>query len=168
MSTFSERDFRAAMGQFCTGVVIVTGMCGEEPAGFTAQSFVSLSLNPPLIAICPAKSSTSWPRVRGSGHFGVNVLGADQKPLCGAFARSGGDKFGNLIWTPGLSGSPVIEGVLGFVDCELETEHEAGDHTIVIGRVLDLKTFATDRPPLLFFRGLYGAFGDLPPVHGED
>jgi 3-hydroxy-9,10-secoandrosta-1,3,5(10)-triene-9,17-dione monooxygenase reductase component len=81
------------------------------------------------------------------------------------FARSGGDKFASLRWTPGSSGAPILEGVLSFIDCRLESEHDAGDHTIAIGRVLDLRVFAGDQPPLLFFRGLYGAFGDLPPVH---
>ncbi|MGQ0700472.1 MAG: flavin reductase family protein [Panacagrimonas sp.] len=161
MSGFSERDFRNAMGQFCTGVVVVTGISEGQPVGFSAQSFVSVSLAPPLIAICPARSSTTWPKLRASGRFGVNILGADQQPVCGTFARSGGDKFGQLGWVPGASGSPVIEGVIGFVDCELEAEHEAGDHTLAIGRVLDLRVFSAERAPLLFFRGIYGAFDEL-------
>jgi 3-hydroxy-9,10-secoandrosta-1,3,5(10)-triene-9,17-dione monooxygenase reductase component len=168
MSTFSEAEFRQAMGQFCTGVVVVTGLSNGEPVGFTAQSFVSLSLDPPLVGICPARSSQSWPRVRESGHFGINILSADQKPLCGTFARSGSDKFGGLGWKPSASGAPIIDGVLSFVDCRLEAEHDAGDHTFVVGRVLALQAFAnpSERPPLLFYRGLYGSFGLLPP-HAE-
>lgn len=162
MSRFTDRDFRNAMGQFCTGVVVVTGLCEGRPAGFSAQSFVSVSLAPPLVAICPAKTSTSWPGLRASRRFGINILGADQIAVCATFARSGGDKFERLAWSPATSGVPVLDGVIGFVDCELEAEHEAGDHTVVIARVLDLRVHSTERPPLLFFRGAYGAFGGLP------
>lgn len=161
MSTFTEREFRTAMGQFCTGVVVVTGMHQGEPLGFSAQSFISLSLDPPLVAICPSRNSTSWPRLRAAGHFGLNVLGADQKDVCSSFARSGGDKFAERSWMPGRTGAPMLEGVLSFIDCQLEAEHEAGDHTIAIGRVIDLRLIDAERAPLLFFRGLYGAFDQL-------
>lgn len=161
MSTFTEREFRSAMGQFCSGVVIVTGVHDGAPVGFSAQSFVSLSLQPPLIGICPARTSSSWPRLRSSGSFGINVLGVDQNELCASFARSGGDKFAGRKWSRGLSGSPILEGALSFIDCQLEAEHEAGDHSIAIGRVLDLRILDTERLPLLFFRGLYGAFDVL-------
>lgn len=160
-STFTEREFRNAMGQFCSGVVVVTGLHEGVPAGFSVQSFVSLSLDPPLIAVCPAKGGSSWPKVRSSGSFGINVLAADQKDLCGCFARSGGDKFAGRSWSRGISGSPILDGALSFIDCRLETEHEAGDHTIAVGRVIDLRVFDTTRLPLLFFRGLYGAFDVL-------
>lgn len=161
MSTFTDREFRTAMGQFCTGVVVVTGQHEGAPVGFSAQSFVSLSLDPPLIAICPARSSRSWPLLRASGYFGLNVLGADQKEICGSFARSGGDKFIGLRWTPAQTGAPMLDDVLSFIDCRLEAEHEAGDHTIAIGRVVGLYLLDTNRAPLLFFRGLYGAFDQL-------
>lgn len=163
MNAFSEGEFRQAMGQFCTGVVIVTGVTDGEPVGFTAQSFVSLSLEPPLVGISPARSSQSWPRVRASGHFGINILGADQKALCGSFARSGTDKFSGLGWKASPAGSPILDGVLSFIDCKLEAEHDAGDHTIVIGRVVGLKTFPSEKAPLLFYRSQYGSFGILPP-----
>lgn len=161
MSTFTEREFRHAMGQFCTGVVVVTGMSQGVPLGFSAQSFTSVSLDPPLVAICPSRRSNSWPRLRAAGHFGINVLGADQKEVCSRFARSGCDKFADRIWTPGRSGAPMLEGVLSFIDCQLEAEHAAGDHTIAIGRVIDLRLLDPERAPLLFFRGLYGAFDEL-------
>lgn len=161
MSHFTERDFRNAMGQFCTGVVVVTGIANGEPLGFSAQSFVSLSLDPPLIGVAPALTSTTWPRLRGSGRFGINILGADQRAICASFARSGGDKFSGLRWTGGAHGAPLIEGVIGFVECTLEAEHATGDHTLVVGRVLDLRVLDTVRLPLLFFRGRYGSFGDL-------
>lgn len=158
MTAIDPATFRATMGQFCTGVVIATGAVDERPAGFAAQSFVSLSLDPPLVALCPAKTSTSWPRIRESGRFCVNMLGADQQAVCAAFARSGGDKFAEIAWRAGVTGSPVLEGVIAYVDCELEAEHDAGDHTIAVGRVVDLATIDDSRGPLLFFRGAYGDF----------
>lgn len=158
---FSQRDFRTAMGQFCTGVVIVTGLGGDSaPCGFSAQSFVSVSLDPPLVAVCPANSSQSWPRIRAGGHFGINILAADQQALCARFARSGGNKFADLGWSPSARGMPMLDRVLGFIECRLEHEFPAGDHCLALGRVLELQVRATDRPPLLFFRGAYGAFGD--------
>lgn len=164
MSAFAPAEFRAAMGRFCSGVVIVTGLQDEQPVGFTAQSFVSLSLEPPLVAVCPAKSGVSWPRIRDGGHFGINVLSTAQRELCSRFARSGGTRFAGVDWEPGLTGSPRLPGVLGFVDCRLEAEHEAGDHTIAIGRVIDLRVGTDDHSPLLFYRGSYGGYRGLPAL----
>ena len=161
MTEFDDRAFRNAMGNFCTGVVIATGMADDVPAGFAAQSFVSLSLDPPLVALCPARSSTSWPKLRDSGSFCINVLAADQKPVCDAMAQSGGDKFAAFEWRTGTTGSPILAGVIGYIDCDLEAEHEAGDHTVAIGRVRDFDILAADKAPLLFFRGQYGLFGEL-------
>ncbi len=158
---FNDRAFRDAMSRFCTGVVVVTGMDGEQPVGFTAQSFTSLSLDPPLVSVSPAKSSSSWPRIRPAGRFCINILGADQRALSDAFARSGGDKFAGVRWAPGATGAPVLEGVLAHVDCLLEAEHDAGDHSIVVGRVQALAAEDLARSPLLFFRGSYGQFIDL-------
>jgi len=158
---FDTRALRDAMGQFCTGVVIATGCLDGEPAGFAAQSFVSLSLDPPLVALCPGKGSTSWPKIRDSGSFCINVLGADQKPICDVFARSGIDKFAAFAWKPGVTGSPVLEGVIACVECDLEAEHEAGDHTIAVGRIRAIEVMRSDAPPLLFFRGSYGRFGPI-------
>jgi len=113
------------------------------------------------VALCPGKHSSSWPKLRDSGSFCINILAADQKPVCDAMAVSGGDKFAGLSWRPGVTGSPVLDGVLGYVDCELEAEHDAGDHTIAIGRVRDFAIIDEAKGPLLFFRGGYGEFGGL-------
>lgn len=156
-----SREFRDTLSQFCTGVVIATGCLDGEPAGFAAQSFTALSLDPPLVALAPAKTSSSWPKLRASGHFCINVLGHDQKAVCDLFAQTGIDKFGALEWTPGVTGSPILEGVLAYVDCELVEEHEAGDHTIAVGRVKALEIHDEVRGPLLFFRGGYGNFLSL-------
>jgi 3-hydroxy-9,10-secoandrosta-1,3,5(10)-triene-9,17-dione monooxygenase reductase component len=158
MADFDDRAFRSAMGNFCTGVVIATGASDGAPAGFAAQSFVSLSLDPPLVALCPGKNSSSWPKMRESGNFCINILAADQKSVCDAMAQSGGDKFSQFEWSAGVTGSPILAGVLGYIDCELEVEHDAGDHTIAIGRVKDFQILADDKSPLLFFRAGYGRF----------
>lgn len=152
------RQFRDALGQFCTGVVIATGCVDGEPAGFAAQSFSSVSLDPPLVLLCPGKTSTSWPKLRESGSFCINILAADQKPVCDVFAQSGIDKFATLAWHPGATGSPVLDGVLGYVDCDLEAEYDAGDHTVVLGRVRDFSILDAQGSPLLFFRGAFGHF----------
>ena len=160
MAELDARRFRDTMGQFATGVVIATGTLDGQPAGFAAQSFTSLSLDPPLIALCPAKTSTSWPKLRDAGHFCINVLAHDQKAVCDVMAQSGIDKFAALDWHPGVTGSPILEGVLAYIDCDLEAEHDAGDHTIAVGRVRDLEISAPDKHPLLFFRGAYGNFDE--------
>ena len=157
MEDLDSQLFRSTLGQFCTGVVVALGCLDGEPVGFAAQSFVSLSLDPPLVGLCPAKTSTSWPKIRASGSFCINILAAHKQPVCDAFARSGGDKFAGLSWQPGSTGSPLLEGILAYVDCELEVEHDAGDHTIVVGRVKDLGVLASGEP-LLFYNGAYGSF----------
>lgn len=160
MAEIDPQKFRATMGQFCTGVVVVTGCLDGQLLGFAAQSFVSLSLDPPLVAVCPAKTSTSWPGIRDSGSFAINILAADQRPVCDAFAQSGGDKFAELEWRAGETGSPILEGILGWADCRLEAEHDAGDHTIAVGRVVRLGAQNTGRP-LLFHLGNYGSFSTI-------
>jgi flavin reductase (DIM6/NTAB) family NADH-FMN oxidoreductase RutF len=156
MTKFHDREFRDTLGQFCTGVVIVTGSSNGNLVGFAAQSFVSLSLKPPLVAVCPGKTSTSWPRIRDTGHFCINVLSKDQQNISNAFAQSG--KVADMIWRAGDTGAPILDGVLAYVDCALQSEHDAGDHTIAVGRVIDLRVLDHESAPLLFFRGGYGRF----------
>ena len=156
MSQFDVGDFRTTLGQFASGVVVATGCLDGEPAGFAAQSFTSLSLEPPLVALCPARSSRSWPKLRDSGSFCINILSESQRAICELFARTGIDKFAGLAWRPGITGSPVLAEALAFVDCELVEEHDAGDHSIAVGRVRDLGVLNADAGPLVFFRGAYG------------
>jgi flavin reductase (DIM6/NTAB) family NADH-FMN oxidoreductase RutF len=150
--------FRQVMGHFCTGITIVTAVDGDEPVGFTAQSFTSVSLDPPLVLLCPGKTSSSWPRIKASGSFCVNILADDQEALCRGFATAGVDKFKGVGWTPAAgTGSPVLGDVLAWADCHLVAEHDAGDHTIAVGRVVELGV-RDHVGPLLFFRGGYGSF----------
>lgn len=152
-------EFKLAMGCFATGVAVVTALDGETPVGFTCQSVVSLSLEPAFVALAPAKSSTSWPRIARAGSFCVNVLAEDQVELGRAFSRSGGDKFRGVSWSPSSTGTgaPVLDGALAWVDCHLELAHDAGDHEIVIGRVVTLglgpgATGSDGGGPLVYYR----------------
>jgi 3-hydroxy-9,10-secoandrosta-1,3,5(10)-triene-9,17-dione monooxygenase reductase component len=151
-----QGEFRTVLGHFASGVVIVTGGAERRPTGFTCQSFFSLSLDPPLVAFAPGKSSTSWPRVAEGSGFCVNVLAEDQEALARTFANSGADKFAGVGWSPAPSGVPRLHGALAWVDCAIETIHDAGDHHLVVARVVGLES-ATGRP-LLFYRGGFGGF----------
>lgn len=154
---FDAARFRQVVGHFCTGVVVVASVPGE-PAGFTVQSFTSVSLDPPLVAVCPARTSSSWPRIRSTGVFCANVLGEDQEAVARTFATRGADKFDGVAWsaTPG-TGSPALDGALAWIDCRIEAEHDGGDHLVVLARVVGLGVGHEGRP-LLFYRGGYGRF----------
>lgn len=145
---------RRTLGAFASGVVVVTAQGSDRPHGFTCQSFSSLSLDPPLVSFSPARSSSTWPRIREIGTFCVNVLAADHEHHSAGFARSGVDKFAGVDWRPAPSGAPVLHGVGAWVDCTLWAEYDGGDHTIVAARVHALGT-DPDRLPLLFYRGGY-------------
>lgn len=146
---------REVLGHFASGIVVITAVSRDGPAGFTCQSFSSLSLDPPLVSFSPARTSTTWPRLRLRGRFCVNVLAQGHEELSTAFARSGTDKFAGVGWTPAPSGAPLLDGVAAWVDCTLDTEYPGGDHTIVVARVGDLGADPS-RLPLLFHRGAYG------------
>src|SRR5205807_1245508 len=145
-----SQRFREVLGQYPTGVSIVTGLTPEgEPAGLALGTFSSVSLDPPLVAFMPSKTSTSWPRISSAGHFCINVPGEDQEDLCRIFASAGLDKFANLRWRPTGSGAPIIERSLAWVDCDLERVYEVGDHYLVIGYVRALQ-IETPALPLIF------------------
>jgi 3-hydroxy-9,10-secoandrosta-1,3,5(10)-triene-9,17-dione monooxygenase reductase component len=146
---------RDVLGHFASGITVVTADTAEGPIGFTCQSFSSLSLDPPLVAFAPARTSRTWPRLREIGRFCVNVLAEGQDDVSQQFARSGGDKFAGVPWTCSPHGSPVLDGVVAWIDGELWAEYDGGDHTIVVARVLDLGAHP-ERRPLLFHRGTYG------------
>ena len=155
-STFDEGRFREVLGHFVTGVTIVTAMEEGEPVGFTCQAFTSLSLDPPLVALAPGKSSTSWPRIAAAGAFCVNILADDQEALGRDFAVSGGDKFTGVGWHPGGNGAPVLEGALAWVECAFVRSYDAGDHELVVGRVQDMGV--SRGRPLVYYRGGFGRF----------
>ncbi len=153
---FDTARFREVLGHFATGVTIVTAMEGAEPVGFTCQAFTSLSLAPPLVALAPGKSSTSWPRIAAAGSFCVNILAEHQEALSRDFAVSGGDKFTGVGWRPAANGAPVLDGALAWVECAFELAHDAGDHELVVGRVLEMGV--NRGRPLVYYRGGFGRF----------
>jgi flavin reductase (DIM6/NTAB) family NADH-FMN oxidoreductase RutF len=151
--------YRTVLGHFVTGVTVITAIDPSDgaPAGLAANSFTSVSLDPPLVAFCAAYASSTWPRIQVAGKFCVNILGEAQEDLCRVMASKGGDKFAGVGWSPSRMGSPVLEGALAYIDCTIESEHPAGDHVIVVGRVHELGLEDEGRP-LAFFRGGYGRF----------
>jgi flavin reductase (DIM6/NTAB) family NADH-FMN oxidoreductase RutF len=156
MSGFDQARFREVLGHFATGITIVTATDEGEPVGFSCQSFAALSLEPPMVILAPAKSSTSWPRIARAGSFCVNILGEHQEAVCRAFAVSGGNKFDGVDWTPGVTGSPLIDGSLATVECTLGAIYEGGDHELVTGHVVDMEIGKGS--PLIFYRSGFGRF----------
>ena len=155
MHDVTPEQMRAAMGHFATGVTVVTGLDGDEPVGFACQSFASVSLNPPLVLFCADHRGRTWPLIRASGRFTVNVLGEEQVEMCNRFGSQRGRRFEGLDWTRSRWDTPSLPLTLMRVHAEVEDVHTAGDHDVVIGRVRELESPRTD-PPLLFFRGSFG------------
>ncbi|MGC9544093.1 flavin reductase family protein [Streptomyces sp. UG1] len=155
-----QAEFRRVLGNFATGVTIVTAPPSDSadgPAGFACQSFSSLSLDPPLVAFMVGRTSTTWPRIARAGVFCVNVLSAGQGELCRAFAVSGADKFTGVPYDAApASGSPRLAGTLAWIDCTIHAVHTGGDHLIVVGRVDALGASDRDEAaPLLFHKGRF-------------
>jgi 3-hydroxy-9,10-secoandrosta-1,3,5(10)-triene-9,17-dione monooxygenase reductase component len=149
-------SFRAALGHFCTGVTVVTAALDGEPVGFACQSFAAVSLEPPLVLFCPSRASRSWPVIERARRFGVNVLSHQQVKVSAAFGASRPDKFETAGWAPSPAGVPILDDALAWVEATVHAVHEAGDHYVVIGRVVALGG-GGDLPPLLFHRGRYTA-----------
>jgi flavin reductase (DIM6/NTAB) family NADH-FMN oxidoreductase RutF len=156
-AAFDSSRFRHVLGHFATGVAVITAAAPSGPVGMAVSSFTSVSLEPPLVAFLPDKSSTSWPKIRSAGAFCVNILSVGQEELCAQFARKGIDKFAGVAWRSAPSGAPILEGGMAWIDCELTQTFESGDHFIAIGRVLQLEA-AEYGVPLVFFQGGYGHF----------
>jgi 3-hydroxy-9,10-secoandrosta-1,3,5(10)-triene-9,17-dione monooxygenase reductase component len=150
--------FRTTLSHFPSGVVVITGFDERgAPAGLTCQSFTSLSLDPPLVLIAPAKSSKSWPMIAGGHRFAVNILGADHREISGVFARSGTDKFSQVAWRVSPEGLPVLDDAIAVIECEIDAIHHGGDHWIVVGavRAIGVSDDTTAPEPLVFYRSSY-------------
>ena len=148
--------YRQVMGQFLAGVTVITAMEDGTPVGMAASSFTSLSMDPPLVLFCPARSSSTWARIAEAGHYAVNVLAAEHEPVSRAMSSKAPDKFTGLRWHTEVTGCPVLDDALGWIDCRTEHVYEGGDHLIVVGRVLALGW--RDGDPLGYHRGFYGRF----------
>ena len=155
-------EFRRVLGHFASGVTIVT-TCDTDgrPTGLTASAFTSVSLDPPLILICVDHKSQTHAPLCERGRFAVNVLAADQEALSRKFATTRLDKFDGVAHRMTELGVPVIEGALVQLECVTVSRHEAGDHTILVGRVE--QTNAIEAQPLLYYRGQYVRLEGEPP-----
>jgi len=148
--------FREALGHYASGITVITSLLDNEPVGFTCQSFYSVSMSPPLVSFSVMASSYSYPKMRRTGRFAVNILSGDQVEISNQFARRGADKWQGVDWQVSPLGNPVIAGSLYWLDCEIQAEHTAGDHLIVIGEVKSLIEQKSDTTsPLLYYKGQY-------------
>lgn len=149
------RTLRDAMGCFATGVTIITAHGADgEPVGLTANSFTSVSLDPPLLLVCIANNAGSAETLRSIDAFAVNVLQIGQQPVSNLFAGKSEDRFAGTRWEVGEYGAPILPSSLGIFECKRHALHEAGDHFILVGRV-EKASFEPRRDPLLYFRGKY-------------
>jgi flavin reductase (DIM6/NTAB) family NADH-FMN oxidoreductase RutF/DNA-binding IclR family transcriptional regulator len=152
------KQYRQVLGQYPTGVCVVTSTGPDgNPAGMVVGSFTSVSLSPPLIGFFPDRGSSSWPKVAASGRYCVNILSAEQEGVCRTLASKDPDKFASITHSPSPLGSPIIDGVVAWIDCVSHSVSDAGDHFIVLGLVRQLE-IAEGGLPLLFFQGGYGRF----------
>ncbi|WP_244306319.1 flavin reductase [Paraburkholderia lacunae] len=156
-SVFDVAEFRRALGAFVTGVTVVTTIQPDgSPRGFTANSFTSVSLDPALILVCIAKTASSHPVFSQTQRFAVSVLAEDQRSVSGVFASKSADKFAQVAWHARQTGSPLIDGAAASFDCETHQVVDAGDHIILIGRVVAFAN--TSATPLGYCRGAYVDF----------
>ena len=162
MSAFTSKDFRSTVGTFATGVTVVTTRGEEHAYGMTANAFSSVSLDPPLVLVCVMSHSEGSEHIQRNGCFAVNILQAEQEPISRYFASRdrprGRNAFREIPHRLGASGSPILEGAVGYLDCHLHTSHDAGDHEIFIGEVLELG-FDPEGRPLVFHGGQYKLVG---------
>ena len=155
-----QRNLRDALGCFATGVTVVTTQTARGPLGITANSFASVSLDPPLVLWSPARKSKRFPAFEAASHFAIHVLAEDQRALADRFAQEGED-FDGLTTAPGIGGAPLFEDCAARFECAHAAGHDGGDHLIVVGEVL--RMVHSDLPPLLFHGGTYARLAD-----GED
>lgn len=155
ISGSDPRTLRDALGCFATGVTVVTAMDADgNPVGLTANSFTSVSLDPPLLLVCIAKTSSSLKLMEKADHFAVNVLQIGQQPVSNVFAKSGEDRFSDTPWQVGQNGAPILTGALVNFECRRHADHDGGDHVILVGHVQRAR-YEPRRDPLLYFKGKY-------------
>jgi flavin reductase (DIM6/NTAB) family NADH-FMN oxidoreductase RutF len=157
--TFDSKLFRAVLGRFTTGIAVVTTRAADgTPIGMTVNSLTSVSLDPPLVLYCLGRDSQNYETFAGAEGFAFSILGEGQEAVSARFARRDlQDRFNGIAVSAGVTGAPLIDGALATIDCRRERAVEAGDHLIVIGRVVHLA--AGDGAPLAYFRGGYARLG---------
>ncbi|ACY96953.1 MULTISPECIES: flavin reductase family protein [Thermomonospora] len=156
--TIDADRFRRTLALHAAGVVVVTAAPGGVPAGLTATSFTSVSLDPPLVSFCIARTSTTWPSLRAADRFAINILSDAQADLAARFAHRGIDRFAAPTrWHPAPDGTPLLEGVCAHLLCSPYTTADIGDHVLVVGLVTEAHIREPDQP-LLYHRGRFGRF----------
>jgi flavin reductase (DIM6/NTAB) family NADH-FMN oxidoreductase RutF len=165
MSSMVDIDphrFRQVLGHLPTGVTVITSNGADGPVGMAANSVTSVSLDPPMILFCPAKSSATWPDLRASGAFCINVLAGHHEELSRQFAAKDVDRFAGVDYRSRETG-PALTDAVAWIECRMRDEHDAGDHTIVVADVVAIEAAQdVDLEPLVFFRGQYGSFRTGP------
>jgi len=154
--------YRRCLGQFATGVTVVTARSGDKLVAMTANSFSSVSLSPPLVLWSVKRTSQSFEAFRDAPHFAINILATDQLALSRHFGKSGDDKFTSIPWSSGISGAPMLHGVAASIECRRVLEYDGGDHLIILGHVERFTRY--DRDVLLFVQGRYGVVRDHPEL----
>ncbi len=157
--SIEKNELRRVMGHFATGVTIITTISKDgTPYGLTANAFMSVSLEPPLLLISVDKKAESYPYFEQSRVFTVNILRDDQEALSRKFAVSGGNKFEGVAYHRGANNVPILEDTLAHIECRLYATYDGGDHTLYLGEVLEAQT--RKGKPLLFYRGGYRSFSE--------
>ena len=156
-----DERFREVLGRLPTGVVVVTANHASGPVGMSSNSFTSVSLKPPLVLFCPAKDSTTWPKIAATGAFAVNIFAAHHEQVSRRFSQRGVDRFAGIGWHPRAAG-PALDEAIAWIECTIDAVHEAGDHLIVVAAVDRLELNPEQIDPLVFFRGRYGSFRGGP------
>lgn len=159
LSAATDRQFRDCLGRFATGVTVVTTRTASGFIGMTANSFSSVSMSPPLVLWCPAKGSSRYTHFAQAQHFAIHVLGAEQQDLAMAFARSG-DAFDGLDVAVNAQGTPILQDCLARIECTTHGLHDAGDHSIMVGRVVSAAL--REGAPLIFSQGTFTQFDKGP------
>lgn len=158
--SIDQESFRKALGQFATGVTVVTGLDkSSQPVGMTVNAFSSLSLDPPMVLVCLDKKTSNIEAYLDGSHFVINILSGQQKDLSNLFATPRPDKFDIAEFETWDSGCPVLKGCLANIECRRDAIHDGGDHHILVGRVERLTNSSTD-DPLLYFRSGYAAISN--------
>lgn len=160
MTAITQERFRHVLGHVPTGVSVVAGTTPTGPAGLSVGTFMSVSLDPPLVGFLVAKTSTSWPKVEPLGRFAVSVLGEEHIETSRRFSASGGDKFAGVAWHESALGQPILDESLAWFDCATTGINDAGDHKLVLGHVHDMWVRSQGRP-LIFCHGTYQRLGTL-------
>ena len=152
--SIDARELRDAFGRFATGVTIITVSSGGEPNGLTANSFSSVSLEPPLVLWSLARNADCFDAFEREDHFAINILNRTQEALSTRFATKDIDKWAEVGYRAGETGSPLLAGAIATFECKVQARHDGGDHVIYVGEVLHVQA-DQDAEPLGFFRGRY-------------